>query len=118
MQSYTLYQASEFLKKRHPYVPDPNPRPIIDPEQVSLAYNERAVPKLAELLLYEGLSPQKRRDALHTLNEIVSHQETKEVMIENQIINNAINFIFSHIDEGVVIVAISLIINGEEFVLI
>ena len=89
MQSYTLYTTSEFLRDRHPYIPNPNPRPLIDPEQVSIAYNERAVPKLSELLIYEQLSSEKRRDALHTLNELVSHQETKCDMIRNNIVLSA-----------------------------
>ncbi|MCQ2821420.1 MAG: hypothetical protein MJ252_29520 [archaeon] len=89
MQSYTLYTASEFLRDRHPYIPDPNPRPVMDPEQVALAYNERAVPKLADLLIYDQLTSEKRRDALHTLNEIVSNQEQKELMIENKIVISA-----------------------------
>ena len=40
----------------------------MDPEQVAIAYNERAIPKLAALLTYPPLSSDKRRDALHTLN--------------------------------------------------
>ena len=80
MQAYTGYKVSEFLKDRHPYVP-PKPTPLIDPEQVAVAYNERSIPKLADLLKYESLSLEKRRDALHTLNELASHQETKEIMI-------------------------------------
>ena len=91
MQSYTLYTTSEFLRDRHPYIPDPNPRPLYDPEQVSIAYNERAVPKLADLLIYPELSSEKRRDALHTLNELVSHQETKCDMITNKIVTSATN---------------------------
>ena len=91
MQSYTLYTTSEFLRDRHPYIPNPNPRPLIDPEQVSIAYNERAVPKLSELLIYDKLSSEKRRDALHTLNELVSHQETKCDMITNNIVISATN---------------------------
>ena len=91
MQSYTLYTTSEFLRDRHPYIPNPNPRPLIDPEQVSIAYNERAVPKLSELLIYDKLSSEKRRDALHTLNELVSHQETKCDMINNKIVLSATN---------------------------
>ena len=91
MQSYTLYTTSEFLRDRHPYIPNPNPRPLIDPEQVSIAYNERAVPKLSELLIYDKLSSEKRRDALHTLNELVSHQETKCDMITNKIVISATN---------------------------
>lgn len=89
MQSYSIYYASEFLKDRHPYIPDPNPRPLIDPEQVAVSYNERAIPKLADLLIYEQLTPEKRRDALHTLNELVSHQETKSDMITNKIVLSA-----------------------------
>ena len=91
MQSYTLYTTSEFLKDRHPYIPDPNPRPLMDPEQVSIAYNERAVPKLADLLIYDKLSSQKRLAALHTLNELVSHQETKCDMVTNRIVISATN---------------------------
>ena len=91
MQSYTLYTTSEFLKDRHPYIPDPNPRPLMDPEQVSIAYNERAVPKLSDLLIYKELSSEKRLAALHTLNELVSHQETKCDMINNEIVKSATN---------------------------
>jgi len=98
MQSYTRYKVSEFLKDRHPYVP-PKPSPLMDPEQVAIAYNERSVPKLADLLVYERLSPQKRRDALHTLNELVSHQETKEIMIQNNIVQYAVNLMSDNSEE-------------------
>jgi len=91
MQSYTLYTTSEFLRDRHPYIPDPNPRPLMDPEQVAIAYNERAVPKLSDLLIYDKLSSDKRLAALHTLNELVSHQETKCDMISNRIVISATN---------------------------
>ena len=91
MQSYTLYTTSEFLRDRHPYIPDPNPRPLMDPEQVAIAYNERAVPKLSDLLIYDKLSSDKRLAALHTLNELVSHQETKCDMITNRIVISATN---------------------------
>ena len=91
MQSYSLYTTSEFLKDRHPYIPEPNPRPLMDPEQIAIAYNERCIPKLADLLIYPELSSQKRRDALHTLNELVSHQETKVIMINNKIVLSATN---------------------------
>jgi hypothetical protein len=90
MQSYTPYKVSEFLKDRHPYVPPPK-TPLMDPEQVAVAYNERCVPKLSDLLTYNKLSKEKRRDALHTLNELVSHQETKEIMIQSNIVQSAVN---------------------------
>lgn len=90
MQSYTRYKVSEFLRDRHPYVP-PKPTPLMDPQQVAVAYNERCVPKLSDLLTYADLTSQKRRDALHTLNELVSHQETKELMIQQNIVQSAVN---------------------------
>jgi hypothetical protein len=91
MQSYTSYKVSEFLKDRHPFIPPVNERPLMDPEQVAVAYNERAIPKLANLLIYKPLLSEKRRDSLHTLNELVSHQETKAEMIENLIVLSASN---------------------------
>jgi hypothetical protein len=98
MQSYTRYKVSEFLKDRHPYVP-PQPTPLMDPEQVAIAYNERCVPKLSDLLIYEKLSPEKRRDTLHTLNELVSHQETKEIMIQNNIVQSSVNLMADNNEE-------------------
>jgi hypothetical protein len=98
MQSYTPYKVSEFLKDRHPYVPPPK-TPLMDPEQVAVAYNERCVPKLSDLLNYDKLSREKRRDALHTLNELVSHQETKEIMIQNNIVQSTVNLMADGFEE-------------------
>lgn len=86
MQSYTSYKVSEFLKDRLPYIPPENVKPLMDPEQVAVGYNERAIPKLADLLIYPDLTSNKRKDTLHTLNELVSHQETKVEMINNNIL--------------------------------
>jgi hypothetical protein len=106
MQSHISYKVSEFLRDRHPYIPskevsgypeylhleeNERPVPIIDPQKVAIAYNERSIPKLSDLLVFMLLSSQKRRDALHTLNELVSHQETKVLMIEHNILTNACN---------------------------
>lgn len=85
MQSYQVYKDSEFHKDRYPYIPPPE-TPLYDPDQVSLAYNERCIPKLADLLVYEKLDSKKRTDALHTLNELVSNQELKAEMIEHFIV--------------------------------
>lgn len=96
MQSFTYYHISEFLKDRHPYIP-PIKEPILyDPEQVTIAYNERTIPKLADLLVFPELSDKKKRDALHTLNELVSHQESKTEMIEYGIIYSASNLMASN----------------------
>lgn len=93
MQSYTVYKVSEFLKDRHPYQRNENDNKfkLNDPEQVSVAYNERAVPKLSNLLTYRDLNSSKRRDALVTLNELVSHQEAKVEMLDNKIVLSASN---------------------------
>jgi len=93
MQSYTIYKVSEFLKDRHPYIPSRVERPLLDPEQVAVAYNERAIPKLADLLTYTDLTSQKRIETLQTLNELVSHQETKAEMIRHNIVLSATNLI-------------------------
>jgi hypothetical protein len=108
MQSYINHNASEFLKDRLPYQDNfPKPEydtsvpigenekhiPIIDPQEVANAYNTRSVPKLANLLVYEGLPSNKRRDALKTLNELVSHQETKATMISYNIVTSTINLL-------------------------
>lgn len=108
MQSHISHNVSEFLKDRLPYQDNfPKPEydmsiqveenerriPIIDPQEVANAYNTRSIPKLANLLVYEGLPSDKRRDALKTLNESVSHQETKSMMISYNIVTSAINLL-------------------------
>jgi hypothetical protein len=68
------------LKDRHPYV-DPPFNDRYDPSEVYHAVFDRSVPKLIEILLMEKIESTKYRDALITLNELVSHQETKDEMI-------------------------------------
>lgn len=92
MKSYKLYQVSEFLKDRHPYIPKEEDN-YIDPQEVSTAYNERMIPKLTELLLDETLPKEKKYDTLYTLNQLVSVQETKAEMISNEIVLIATNLI-------------------------
>ena len=74
MKSYIPYKASEFLKDRHPYLPPVPDVILMDPNEVTVAYNERCIPKLGDLLISESLSIEKRIIALKTLNELVSHQ--------------------------------------------
>lgn len=95
MQSYTIYKVSEFHKDRHPYI-EPPKTPLYDPQQVSIAYNERAIPKLSDLLVNKSLPKPKLRDALHTLNELVSNQETKSLMIEHFIVSSASTLTVDH----------------------
>lgn len=85
MQSYTLYKDSEFHKDRHPFLPPPE-TPLMDPYQVSIAYGDRSITKLADLLVLKDLSSDKRKDTLHTLNEMVSNQELKSDMIDHFIV--------------------------------
>ena len=85
MKAYTVYRDSEFLRDRHPYIPPPV-TPLHDPHQVSLAYNERCIHKLADLLVFKDLDSDKRTNTLLTLNQLVSNQEYKAEMIEHFIV--------------------------------
>lgn len=86
MKSYRVYIDSEFSKDRIPYIEKPK-SPLRDPVQVAIAYNERCIPKLSELLIYNKLPKEKRALALFTLNELVSNQEYKVEMIDNNIVS-------------------------------
>jgi len=77
MQSYEEHRVSQFLRDRHPYLDQPFPKNI-DPIQVTLAVFDRRIPKLVECIAEPNLPLNRCEDALHTLNEIVSHQETKD----------------------------------------
>jgi len=51
-----------------------------------LAIKERAIPKYLAVLTNPEVEATIKRDALKTLNEIVSHQETKDIMIDQGMI--------------------------------
>lgn len=101
MQSYTVYKVSEHLKDRHPYIDNDNEKKkrTLNPNEVALAYNERAIPKLAALLKNKNLTFEKITDALITLNELVSNQELKVEMIENNIVLSACNLMVNDSEE-------------------
>ncbi len=72
MQSYKLYVVSDHLKDIYPYLELPfNDR--YDKTEVYHAVFDRSIPKLLEILLMQGLEAQRYKDALITLNEMVSH---------------------------------------------
>lgn len=81
MQSYELHVVSEHLVDRHPYLELPFPERY-DPSCVYLAVFDRAIPKLIEILNMKGIESYKHRDSLITLNEMCSHQELKDNMID------------------------------------
>lgn len=85
MQSYKPYVVPESLDKRHPYIQEPFTSKV-DPKEITLAIKERAVPKYLEVLKNPEVEATIKRDALKTLNEIVSHQETKDIMIDQGMI--------------------------------
>lgn len=87
MQSYQEYPVSEFLKDRHPYL-DPPFTSDIDSNQVTLAVFFRKIPKLAECLEFSNLPVGLRQDALHTLNELVSHQSTKNTITNHNVMDS------------------------------
>ena len=94
MQSFQKYNVSEFLKDRHPYL-DPPFTSEIDHSQVTLAVFFRKIPKLADCLDFENLPFHLRADALHTLNELVSHQESKDTMIRLGVLNSCGSLLLS-----------------------
>lgn len=57
---------------------------------------DRSIPKLIEILLMPGIEHYKYRDALITLNEIVSHQESKNEMISQGLFGIASAFLHSN----------------------
>lgn len=94
MQSYKLNIVSEHLKDRHPYLElafndryDPSEVhkykkiqkakfiicKLLKILQVYLAVFDRSIPKLIEILEMPGLNPETYKNALITLNEMVSH---------------------------------------------
>ena len=76
MQSYQLHIISDQLRKRHPYL-EPPFKARYDPTEVYKAVFDRAIPKLIEILLTEGLTPDRYTNALITLNEIASDEAEK-----------------------------------------
>jgi len=85
MQSYQEHLVSQFLKDRHPYLEEPFTSEI-DPSQVTLAVFFRQIPKLAEALRFESLPDHLQKDALHTLNELVSDPSKKDTMNTNELL--------------------------------
>ena len=60
---------------------------------------DREIPKLVEILQMKQLKDENYRDALITLNELVSHQENKDMMITQNLVEIASSFLSSgHID--------------------
>lgn len=51
------------------------------------------IPKFKEVLCVEDLDPARVRDALKTLNELVHHQETADMMIEAEILQITANLL-------------------------
>ena len=98
MQSFQKYDVSEFSKDRHPYL-DPPFTSDIDPSQVTLAVFFRKIPKLADCLNFENLPYHLRTDALHTLNEQVYHQETKDEMVRLAVLKSCSSLLLSESSE-------------------
>ncbi|EGR27544.1 hypothetical protein IMG5_194070 [Ichthyophthirius multifiliis] len=92
MQSFKLHIVSEHLKDRYPYLEaEFNDR--YDKTEVYHAAFDRSIPKLIEILLMPDIEAFKYRDALITLNEMVSHQENKDIMISSGLVAIASAFL-------------------------
>jgi hypothetical protein len=78
MQAYQLHIISEQLRQRHPYL-EPPFKARYDPTEVYKAVFDRAIPKLIEILLTEGLAADRYTNALITLNELASDEAEKSI---------------------------------------
>lgn len=98
MQSYKPLIVPENLSGRYPYL-EPEFSDRYDPSEVYHAVFDRSIPKLVEILEMEELTPEKYRDALITLNEIVSHQENKSKMIDSGLVEISSAFMAFRVKE-------------------
>jgi hypothetical protein len=73
MQSYQLHIIPEQLQRRHPYL-EPPFKARYDHTEVYKAVYDRAIHKLIEILLTEGLTADRYTNALITLNEMASDE--------------------------------------------
>ena len=94
MQSYDLHIDSDILKDRHPYLDLPFEERY-DASRVQLAVFDRAIEKLVGILEMPSLDNHKYRECLVTLNEMVSHQEMKDKMVELGLVETASGFLAS-----------------------
>jgi len=84
LQAYNRHIISEHLKDRHPYLEDIRGHLKVD--EVSTAQGERLFPRLVELLSMPSIAPEKLVEALHTICDLCSHQESKTVAISSDVI--------------------------------
>eukprot|EP00435_Cladocopium_sp_Y103_P066196 s612_g28.t1 len=69
---------------RHPYLEDIRGHLKVD--EVSTAQGERLFPRLVELLSMPSIAAEKLVEALHTICDLCSHQESKTVAISSDVI--------------------------------
>ncbi|CAL1150794.1 unnamed protein product [Cladocopium goreaui] len=84
LQAYNRHIISEHLKDRHPYLEDIRGHLKVD--EVSTAQGERLFPRLVELLSMPSIAAEKLVEALHTICDLCSHQESKTVAISSDVI--------------------------------
>lgn len=84
LQAYNRHIISEQLKDRHPYLEDIRGHLKVD--EVSTAQGERLFPRLVELLSMPSIAAEKLVEALHTICDLCSHQESKTVAISSDVI--------------------------------
>eukprot|EP00163_Fabomonas_tropica_P018826 TRINITY_DN33219_c0_g1_i1.p1 TRINITY_DN33219_c0_g1~~TRINITY_DN33219_c0_g1_i1.p1 ORF type:complete len:376 (-),score=58.54 TRINITY_DN33219_c0_g1_i1:224-1261(-) len=87
METHKLYQVSEFLTDRHPYLQEPFPHDI-DPKEIALAFGWRVYPKLNEALEQPDLSVEQKRLTLVCLIAVLTSQEAKYRAIQDGVIEH------------------------------
>ena len=92
MQSYEHHVVFESLQRRHPYLQEPFTSDI-EPQQITVAVFDRMIPKFREVLILDELEPDRCRDALKTLNELVYQPEILDKMIDYDLLQIAANLL-------------------------
>lgn len=116
LQAYNRHIISDHLKDRHPYLEDI--RGHLKGDDVSMAQGDRLFPRLVEQLTTPNMAPERLVEALRTVCDLCSHQESKTVAISSDVIAAATHLLLHDAvpvrrDACRVISSMSLLIGGR-----
>merc|ERR1719191_1569561 len=116
LQAYQRHIVSEQLVDRHPYLEDI--RSHLKADDVSTAFGNRQFPRLIEQLKSTDISADKLAEALRTICDLVSNQESKCQAVAADVVAAAADLLV-HDDTSVkreaarTIATIALMLNGR-----
>ncbi|OLQ14838.1 hypothetical protein AK812_SmicGene958 [Symbiodinium microadriaticum] len=116
LQAYNRHIISDHLKDRHPYLEDI--RGHLKGDDVSMAQGDRLFPRLVEQLTAPNMAPERLVEALRTVCDLCSHQESKTVAISSDVIAAATHLLLHDAvpvrrDACRVISSMSLLVGGR-----